>query len=93
MLVTFHPQIKGDVNFRLTPTHPFTMEEIRQVDLAQAVVVTQHIKAWQYRTLKQHCPVIFPNYDHRFGFEGKYGNIKLFRKFDTPTRKPPCTIP
>jgi ribosomal protein S6--L-glutamate ligase len=84
MVVSFHPQIKTDLNFRLTPKRPFTREEIRSVEAARAVIVTQHVKADQYAALKQRCPTIFPDYTHRFGFEGKYGNVRLFRKFGAP---------
>jgi len=84
MLISFHPCIRGDANFRLTPAHLFTAKEMQRAKSAQAVVVTQHVKFDQYTALKQCCPAVFPNYDHRFGFEGKYGNVQLFRKFEAP---------
>ncbi|MFH1674512.1 MAG: hypothetical protein ABIF87_13945 [Pseudomonadota bacterium] len=51
---------------------------------ADLTVVPQRIKAHQYRFCQKHCVQLFPNYQYRFGFEGKYRNIELFRLFNAP---------
>ncbi len=51
---------------------------------ADLTVVPQRIKAHQYRFCQKHCVLLFPDYRYRFGFEGKYGNIELFRLFNAP---------
>ena len=90
MIVSFHPRFKGDVNLRLTPKGGFTSKEAETIAAARAIIVTQHIKAHQYEFCLARCPNIFPNYANRFGFEGKYGNTKLFRMFNTPHPETVC---
>ncbi len=90
MILSFHPSVKGDVNFRLALKALPSEEEARAIASAKAVVVTQHIKPHQYRFCLSLCPNLFPDYTHRFGFQGKYGNVKLFRKFHTPHPETTC---
>ena len=90
MVLSFHPRVKGAVNLRLSLNKLFSKEEIELLASAHATVVTQSIKAHQYAVCQKHCEDIFPNYTHRFGFEGKYGNIQLFRKFNAPHPKTTC---
>ena len=84
MILSFHPRVKGDVNHRLSFNKLFSDEEIGLLSSARGTVVTQSIKAHQYAACQRHCAETFPDYTHRFGFEGKYGNIELFRKFNAP---------
>ncbi len=84
MVVSFHPRVHGDVNLRLPQKRLLSVEESQAVVSARAVILTQHVKSDQYRQLKALCPRVFPDYTHRFGFEGKHGNIRLFRKFSAP---------
>jgi len=84
MILSFHPRVKGDVNLRLTLKGLFSDEEAKVIASCRAAIVTQSIKAHQYAACKEYCPNLFPDYTHRFGFEGKYGNIDLFRRFNAP---------
>jgi len=90
MILSFHPRIRGDVNLRLTPKRLFTEKEAATLASAKAVVFTQHVKAYQYNFCKARCPNVFPDYTHRFGFEGKYGNIQLFRQFQAAHPETVC---
>jgi ribosomal protein S6--L-glutamate ligase len=90
MILSFHPRVKGDFNLRLTFKGLFSEEETRLISSAKAIVVTQGIKVHQYQFCCDRCPNVFPDYSHRFGFQGKYANIKLFRKFDAPHPKSVC---
>ncbi len=90
MILSFHPRVKGDVNLRLTINKLFSDKETRLIASARATVVTQSIKAHQYGFCRRHCANLFPNYTSRFGFEGKYGNIHLFRKFLAPHPETNC---
>jgi len=90
MILSFHPRVKGNVNLRLTLKGLFSDKEIRLIGSARATVVTQSIKHHQYAMCQRHCCNLFPDYTHRFGFEGKYGNIQLFRKFNAPHPKTTC---
>lgn len=84
MILSFHPRIKADVNLRLPFKVLFPEQEAELIGAARAVVVTQSIKAHQYDYCTRSCSHVFPDYRFRFGFEGKYGNVKLFRRFDAP---------
>ncbi len=90
MILSFHPRIKGDINLRLRLKEPFTDEEAKIIASARTIVVPQSIKAHQYEFCRTHCRHVFPDYDHRFGFEGKYGNIQLFRQFNAPHPETIC---
>ncbi len=82
MILSFHGHVKGDINLRLKIKGLFTEQEAKTIASAQAVIVPQSIKPQQYESCLTLCRHIFPNYACRFGFEGKYANIQLFRKFD-----------
>ena len=90
MILSFHPRVKGDVNLRLTLKGLFSDKETRLIDSADAIVTTQSIKAHQYEFCQRRCVNLFPDYTYRFGFEGKYGNIHLFRKFNAPHSETSC---
>jgi ribosomal protein S6--L-glutamate ligase len=90
MILSFHPRIKGDVNCRLTPKCDFTKNDAEKIASAKAVVFTQHVKSHQYDFCKARCPNVFPDYTYRFGFEGKYGNIQLFRQFQASYPETVC---
>lgn len=90
MIVSFHPRVKGDVNLRLTLNDVLTETQARVIASAQGVVLTQTIKPHQYEFCRTRCSHLFPDYSHRFGFEGKYANIELFRKFNAPHPETSC---
>jgi ribosomal protein S6--L-glutamate ligase len=90
MIVSFHPRVHGDVNLRVTSRDLFSEQEAKTIASARGVVVTQHIKPYQYQFCMARCPHVFPDYTHRFGFEGKYGNIQLFRKFNASHPESAC---
>jgi ribosomal protein S6--L-glutamate ligase len=90
MILSFHPRVKGDIDLRLTLKGLFSNKETRLISSCRAVIVTQSIKAHQYAACKKCCSNLFPDYTHRFGFEGKYGNIALFREFNAPHPKTTC---
>jgi ribosomal protein S6--L-glutamate ligase len=90
MILSFHPRVKGHVNLRLTLRGLFSDKEAEVIASARAIVVTQSIKAHQYKSCRTRCTHVFPDYTHRFGFEGKYANIQLFRKFNAPHPETAC---
>lgn len=90
MILSFHPRVNGDVNLRLTLKGLFSDKEAGLIASARAIVVTQSIKAHQYEFCRAHSSHLFPDYTHRFAFEGKYANIRLFRKFNAPHPETVC---
>lgn len=90
MILSFHPRVNGDVNLRLTLKGLFSDKEAWLIASARAIVVTQSIKAHQYEFCRAHSSHLFPDYTNRFGFEGKYANIQLFRRFKAPHPETAC---
>lgn len=90
MILSFHPRVRGDVNLRLTLKGLPTNRQTQAIASARGVVVTQTIKSHQYAFCRARCPNLFPDYTYRFGFEGKYANIALFRKFNAPHPETTC---
>jgi ribosomal protein S6--L-glutamate ligase len=90
MILSFHRHVRGDVNLRLSIKGRFTEKEAKTIAAAHAVIVTQSIKPHQYEFCRTLCPHIFPNYRYRFGFEGKYANIQLFRRFSVSHPETAC---
>lgn len=76
MLLSFNPVVEGDLflwerafwDWRL-------LETIRQ---ARAIVLPQTVSREFYRLCRENCPMVFPNYDLRFSWEGKIGDTLLF---------------
>ncbi len=81
MIVSFHPRIKGDK--RLPMTREALMGLLGGPDAGRfrGAVVSQAVRGWQYWLLRQAGLRLFPNYDYRFGLEGKWGNARFFERF------------
>ncbi|MFP4475119.1 MAG: RimK family alpha-L-glutamate ligase [Desulfatibacillaceae bacterium] len=84
MILSMHPHYDGDERIDLTPAGRFTEAEIERIRKARAVVVPQSIKESQYSACRRNCNNVFPDYNTRFRFGGKLGNMRLFRKLDIP---------
>ncbi|MDY6954819.1 MAG: glutathione synthase [Thermodesulfobacteriota bacterium] len=82
--------MKGDVNLRLTLKGPFAETQRQAISSAKGVVVTQSIRSDRYHFCRARCLHVFPDYTYRFGYEGKYGNIALFRQFHAPHPETVC---
>ncbi len=83
MVVSFHPMLRGDVNF-LCAGRPPMKEEIAAMRAARAVLLPQGCSAPLYHAAREACAHLFPNYDARFVYPGKIGQIALFRACRLP---------
>ncbi len=83
MVVSFHPMLRGDINFLCAGRLP-VREEIAAMRSARAVLLPQGCPAPLYHAAREACPHLFPDYDARFGYPGKIGQIALFRSFRLP---------
>jgi ribosomal protein S6--L-glutamate ligase len=90
MILSFHPHVRADVNLRLSFKGHLTNSQTHAMASARGVVVPQRIKPFQYASCRAHCANLFPDYTHRFGFEGKRGNIELFKRFSAPYPETAC---
>ncbi len=78
MILSFHPIIEGDVN-RLCAGRDPGPEDLAAMQSASAIVLPQGCRESLYRAARKACPRVFPNYDARFGYPGKNGQVRLFR--------------
>jgi ribosomal protein S6--L-glutamate ligase len=81
MILSFHPCIEGDRNIICAGREPGP-EDLAAIKSADAVILPQGCYPELYDMAQTHCENVFPNFDARFQYPGKIGQIKLFRKFN-----------
>ncbi len=81
MIVSFHPLFEADRNIICAGRLP-NSEDLAAIQSAKAVILGQGCYQSLYDMARSHCTNVFPNYDARFKYPGKLGQIKLFRAFD-----------
>jgi len=80
MIASLHPCIEKDLNI-LCAGRSLTAGEKKRLAKAQAVILPQGVTAEVYQECRRLVPRVFPNYDLRFGWEGKVGDALLFDFF------------
>jgi len=83
MVVSFHPIFKTDLNLICAGRDP-GLEELAAIQSARAVILPQGCPQQLYQMAYENCLHVFPNYDARFRYPGKTGQIRLFRDTDAP---------
>lgn len=83
MVVSFHPLFKADLNFICAGRDP-GHNELAAIRTASAVILPQGCPERLYQMARENCLHVFPNYDARFRYPGKIGQIRLFRETNTP---------
>lgn len=78
MIVSFHPLYEADKNISCAGRKP-NAEDLAAVQGADAVVLPQGCYQSLYEMARANCRHVFPNYDARFRYPDKIGQIKLFR--------------
>ena len=79
MIVSFHPLFEADRNIICAGREP-DANDLAAIKAAKAVVLGQGCYQSLYEMARANCPNVFPNYDARFGYPGKIGQTRLFRK-------------
>ncbi|MBU1054682.1 MAG: ATP-grasp domain-containing protein [Proteobacteria bacterium] len=79
MILSFHPCFVADKNIICAGRKP-GFDELEQIKLADAVILSQGCSEILYRMAKENCKNVFPNYDTKFDYPGKTGQILLFQK-------------
>jgi ribosomal protein S6--L-glutamate ligase len=79
MILSFHPLISADKNILCAGRNP-NRHDLEAIKHADAVILPIGCKKNLYNLVREHCRYVFPNYDMRFDFPGKLGQIELFRK-------------
>jgi len=81
MIVSFHPLIDADKNIICAGRQP-DGEDLAAIKAAKAVVLGQGCYQSLYEMARTNCSNVFPNYDVKFKYPGKTGQIKLFREIN-----------
>ncbi len=79
MIVSYHPLFEADKNMLCAGRRPDTTD-LAVIQDAAAVIVGQGCYQSLYEMARANCPNVFPNYDARFKYPGKLGQVKLFRE-------------
>ncbi len=56
--------------------------DLNAIQSARAVILPQGCNYALYKMARTHCKYVFPNWDARFDYPGKTGQIRLFRKIE-----------
>jgi len=86
MILSFHPCFEYDKNIICAGRDPGA-DELAAIKAADAVILPQGCRELLYKMAQKNCRNVFPNYDARFKYPGKIGQIRLFQETDTPHPK------
>ncbi|OQX26355.1 MAG: hypothetical protein BWK80_10895 [Desulfobacteraceae bacterium IS3] len=86
MILSFHPIFEGDRNIICAGRDPGP-EDLSAIRAADAVILPQGCRQSLYKAARENCCHIFPNYDIKFQYPGKIGQIHLFREKNAPHPK------
>jgi len=86
MILSFHPLYQAERNILCAGRRPDT-SDLAAIQESRAVILSQGCSRELYEMVRQHGGPVFPNYDARFDYPGKIGQMHLFQKFKTPHPK------
>jgi len=78
MILSFHPLYEAHKNITCAGRRP-NATDLAAIQAADAVVLPQGCYQSLYEMARANCRHVFPNYDARFRYPDKIGQIKLFR--------------
>jgi len=81
MIVSYHPLFEADRNLLCAGRDP-DAGDLAAIQSAQAIILNQGCYQSLYEMARANCPNVFPNYDAKFKYPGKMGQIKLFREIN-----------
>jgi len=81
MILSFHPLFEADKNITCAGREPGE-EDLTAIKAADAVILPQGCYRSLFEMARANCPHVFPDYNVRFKYPGKLGQIKLFREFN-----------
>jgi ribosomal protein S6--L-glutamate ligase len=82
MIVSFHPLFEADQNIICAGREP-NADDLAAVKAAEAVILPQGCRQSLYEIARDNCGHVFPDYETRFNYPGKIGQMKLFQKNGT----------
>jgi len=82
MIVSFHPLFEADKNIICAGREPGA-DDLAAVKAAEAVILPQGCRQSLYEMARDNCRHVFPDYEARFNYPGKIGQMRLFQKNGT----------
>jgi ribosomal protein S6--L-glutamate ligase len=79
MILSFHPCFEADKNLLCAGREP-DADDLAAIKAADAVILPQGCYQSLYAMAHNNCKHIFPNFDARFKYAGKIGQIQLFKE-------------
>jgi ribosomal protein S6--L-glutamate ligase len=79
MILSFHPCFETDQNILCAGREPDTTD-LSAIKSAHAVILPQGCRKTLFEMARQNCSHVFPDYNARFAYPGKIGQIALFRQ-------------
>jgi ribosomal protein S6--L-glutamate ligase len=83
MILSFHPCFESDTNILCAGRLP-DESDLNAIQTADAVILPQGCKKELFEMATRHCRHVFPDYQARFQYPGKTGQIRLFEKLNVP---------
>jgi ribosomal protein S6--L-glutamate ligase len=83
MILSYHPLYEGDQH-RLCAGRDPDRDDLAAMRKADAVILPQGCRASLYQAARQCCARVFPDYDARFAYPGKIGQMRLFQQMAVP---------
>jgi len=82
MILSYHPCFEADNNRLCAGRKPGT-DDLAAMQAADAVILPQGCHEPLYAMARSNCKHVFPNFDAKFKYKGKIGQIQLFQKTNT----------
>jgi ribosomal protein S6--L-glutamate ligase len=83
MILSYHPCFKADKNILCAGREP-AEDDLAAINAAHAVILPQGCRQSLYQMAHDNCGHVFPNFDSRFKYAGKIGQIRLFQEKNVP---------
>lgn len=81
MILSYHPCFEADKNRLCAGRNP-GMDDLEAILAADAVILPQGCYESLYTMARSNCKHVFPNFDAKFKYKGKIGQIQLFQKIN-----------
>ncbi|MGW8325053.1 MAG: hypothetical protein ACWGNI_05050, partial [Desulfobacterales bacterium] len=81
MILSYHPCFEADRN-RLCAGRKPGSDDLEAILAADAVILPQGCHEPLYTMARNNCKHVFPNFDAKFKYRGKIGQIQLFQKIN-----------
>ena len=78
MIVSFHPMFEADKNIICAGREP-DADDLKAIKAAKAVILPQGCRQSLYEMARDNCQHVFPDYEARFKYPGKIGQMRLFQ--------------